>query len=174
VRRRCPGGVSGRRRGDFRADIQCHAIDPEWKLFTAKAIARASATVVPIFFEGQNSRLFQLASHVSLTLRLSLLFSEVRNKIGSVVAVRIGVPIAYAELSHLGDRKALADHLRRMTYQLGGGSDGAPSCSVRLRFGDRRYLLRTTCRRLAELMRDGASRMATLATIKRVGRRRGA
>jgi putative hemolysin len=96
------------------------AVDPEWKLFTAKAIARTGATVVPIFFEGQNSPLFQLASHVSLTLRLSLLFNEVRNKIGSVVAVRIGAPVPYAELGHLGDRRALADNPRRMTYALGG------------------------------------------------------
>jgi putative hemolysin len=74
--------------------------------------------------------LFQLASHVSLTLRLSLLFNEVRNKIGSVVAVRIGTPVAYAELSHFGDRRALADHLRRVTYQLGRSGDGAAFRSV--------------------------------------------
>ena len=110
--------------------FQRHAVDPAWKLFTIKAIARAGATVVPVFFEGQNSRLFQLASHVSLTLRLSLLFNEVRNKIGSVVAVRIGTPVAYAELSHFGDRRALADHLRRVTYQLGRSSDSAAFCSV--------------------------------------------
>jgi putative hemolysin len=99
------------------------AVDPEWKLFTAKAIMHAQATVVPIFFEGQNSRLFQVASHISLTLRLSLLLNEVRNKIGSVVAVRIGAPVAYAELRHIADRRALADHIRRATYELGGGKD---------------------------------------------------
>jgi hypothetical protein len=71
------------------------AVDPAWKLFTAKAIRRAGATVVPVFFEGQNSRLFQLASHVSLTLRLGLLFNELRNKIGSAVAVRIGAPAPF-------------------------------------------------------------------------------
>jgi hypothetical protein len=71
------------------------AVDPEWKLFTAKAITRAQATVVPMFFEGQNSRLFQVASHISLTLRLSLLLNELRNKIGSVVAVRVGAPVAH-------------------------------------------------------------------------------
>ena len=130
-----------------------HAVDPAWKLFTAKAIRRAGATVVPMFFEGQNSRLFQLASHVSLTLRLSLLFNEVRNKIGSVVAVRIGAPVPYAELSHLAERKALADHLRRMTYQLGERDDCAlsqPGAPVRRR---RRDVLRTTRRRLTERMR---------------------
>jgi putative hemolysin len=129
------------------------AVDPEWKLFTAKAIARAQATAVSIFFEGQNSRLFQVASHISLTLRLSLLFNEVRNKIGSVVAVRIGAPIPYAELSHIADRRALAEYLRRATYELGGRNDFAASCSVPGARGNRSALLRTTAQRLAERMR---------------------
>ena len=30
-----------------------HAVDPAWKLFTAKAIRRAGATVVPMFFEAE-------------------------------------------------------------------------------------------------------------------------
>ena len=105
------------------------AVDPEWKLFTAKAITRAQATVLPMFFEGQNSRLFQVASHISLTLRLSLLLNELRNKIGSVVAVRIGAPVAHTELSHIADRKALADHVRRATYELAGDNDSGMSRS---------------------------------------------
>jgi putative hemolysin len=113
------------------------AIDPEWKLFTAKAITRAQATVVPIFFEGQNSRLFQVASHISLTLRLSLLLNEVRNKIGSLVAVRIGAPVAYAELRHIADRRALADHIRRATYELRGGNGPGVSRSGPIGRGDR-------------------------------------
>jgi putative hemolysin len=129
------------------------AVDPEWKLFTAKAITRAQATVVPMFFEGQNSRLFQVASHISLTLRLSLLFNEVRNKIGSVVAVRIGAPVAYAELSHIADRKALADYLRRATYELASGNDPGVSRSVPIARGGRKALLHATRRRLAERMR---------------------
>jgi putative hemolysin len=80
-----------------------------------------------MFFDGQNSRLFQVASHISLTLRLSLLFNEVRNKIGSVVAVRIGRPVACTELRHFAERKELALYLRRLTYELGGyGLSAAP------------------------------------------------
>jgi putative hemolysin len=127
------------------------AIDSEWKLFAAKAIRRAQATVVPVFFEGQNSRLFQLASHISLTLRLSLLLSEVRNKIGSVVRVRIGAPVPYAALAHIADRKALAEHLRRATYQLGGRDDRVTSIGPAP--WERRDLLRATPRRLAERLR---------------------
>lgn len=120
------------------------AVDPQWKLFTAKAIARAQATVVPVFFEGQNSRLFQVASHISLTLRLSLLFHEVRNKIGSVVTVRIGAPVAYAELSHIADRKALAEYLRRATYELGGRNGCVAPCPIPSARGDRSDLLPKT------------------------------
>jgi putative hemolysin len=129
------------------------AVDAEWKLFTAKAITRAQATVVPIFFEGQNSRLFQVASHISLTLRPSLLFNEVRNKIGSVVGVRIGAPVPYAELSHIADRKALADYLRRATYELGGRTDFRALGSVPIARRDPKNLLRTTRRHLERMRR---------------------
>jgi putative hemolysin len=105
-----------------------------------------------MFFEGQNSRLFQLASHVSLTLRLSLLFNEVRNKIGSAVAVRIGAPVPFRALSHLADHKALAEHLRRATYELGGRRDCTAS-SVPLALRDRRDLLCATRQRLAQRRR---------------------
>jgi putative hemolysin len=40
------------------------AMDPGWRSFTAKMIAKSEAVVVPIFFEGANSRLFQIASHL--------------------------------------------------------------------------------------------------------------
>ena len=40
------------------------ALDPAWRSFTAKLAAVPDATVVPLFFEGANSRLFQVASHL--------------------------------------------------------------------------------------------------------------
>ncbi|HEY8948861.1 MAG TPA: lysophospholipid acyltransferase family protein, partial [Rhizomicrobium sp.] len=64
------------------------AVDAEWKNLTARLISQGKADVVPVFFAGQNSRLFQLASHLSMTLRLSLLFKEVRDSIGGDVVVR--------------------------------------------------------------------------------------
>lgn len=124
-----PGGAVSTSTGPFTRG----AVDPEWKLFTAKAITHARATVVPIFFAGQNSRLFQVASHLSLTLRLSLLFNEVRNKIGSTMQVRIGAPLPYAALSHVVDRKALLDHLRRTTYDLGRLRGLTIACPARKR-----------------------------------------
>ncbi|MFW5679335.1 MAG: lysophospholipid acyltransferase family protein [Pseudomonadota bacterium] len=94
------------------------AVDPRWRPFTARLIHAAEAPVLPVCFVGQNSRLFQLASHVSMTLRLSLLFHEVANKIGTRQRIEIGDRIPYAELATLRDRQALVDELRRRTYAL--------------------------------------------------------
>lgn len=94
------------------------AQDPEWKPFTAKLIQGAEATVVPVYFPGQNSRAFQIVSQFSMTLRLSLLFKEVVNKIGSEIQVAIGAPLPAQDLTGFGDRKALIDHLRDATYAL--------------------------------------------------------
>lgn len=94
------------------------ATDPEWKPFLARLIRESRATVVPIYFEGQNSRLFQWASLVSMTLRLSLLFREVVNKMDSETRAHIGAPIAYDRLPPLSDRRELVEHLRQATYAL--------------------------------------------------------
>ncbi|MCZ8099690.1 MAG: hypothetical protein O9972_17445, partial [Burkholderiales bacterium] len=77
------------------------------------------APVTPVYFHGQNSRLFQIASHLSLTLRLSLLFKEVRDRIDTTVDVSIGDTIPFSRLEHIADRAELARVLRRTTYALG-------------------------------------------------------
>ncbi|WP_181702009.1 lysophospholipid acyltransferase family protein [Chthonobacter albigriseus] len=95
------------------------AIDATWQPFTSQLIQRTRATVVPVFFAGQNSRIFQIASHIHQALRLSLIFKEVRDRIGTSMPVAIGDPIPYASLADLADRRALMDHLRACTYALG-------------------------------------------------------
>jgi putative hemolysin len=92
------------------------AVDPAWKPFVARLVQEGRANVVPVFFEGQNSRLFQWASQLSMTLRLALLFHEVVNKVGHEVAVRIGAPLSYGQLAQFEDRRAIAEHLRGLTY----------------------------------------------------------
>jgi putative hemolysin len=95
------------------------AMDPGWRSFTAKMIARSDAVVVPIYFEGANSRLFQIASHLHYTLRMALLIKEFRSRIDEPVRVVIGEPIPRAALdARRGDTKAMMDFLRRETYAL--------------------------------------------------------
>lgn len=96
------------------------AQDTEWQPFIAGLIQGSKATVVPLFFEGQNSRMFQFASLISPTLRLALCFKEMADKIGWTIRVRVGAPIPYSDLDGIGDRAALCHELRRRTYELGG------------------------------------------------------
>lgn len=94
-------------------------IDPRWKTFTAKLAARSDAAVVPIFFEGENSRLFQIASHLSQTLRYALLINEFKYRVGTSVRIHVGEPIDRAEIdARKGDALELMDYLRDSVYAL--------------------------------------------------------
>lgn len=95
------------------------AVDAAWHPFIAKLIIRSQATVVPIFFAGQNSRMFQLASHTSYTWRLSLFFFETARRIGSDLDVAIGEPISFDELAGHRNRQSLIQNLRQRTFALG-------------------------------------------------------
>ncbi|MGI3167889.1 lysophospholipid acyltransferase family protein [Pseudooceanicola sp. C21-150M6] len=94
-------------------------MDPGWRGFTARMILKSDAVVVPMFFAGHTSRLFQLASHLHSTLRMGLLIKEFRSRIGTPVEVVIGEPISREELAARGkDTRALMDFLRKRTYEL--------------------------------------------------------
>lgn len=107
------GGIATTVHGPFG-----RAVDLEWKLFVTKLIQMTGATVVPIYFHGQNSRIFQLASHMSLTLRLALIIYEVNRKAGKTIQVSIGDPIPYQKLAGIRKRKELLHHLREAIYAL--------------------------------------------------------
>ncbi len=112
------GGVSTSER-----PLKGPAVDLPWAPFTAKLLSMSKATVIPVYFVGQNSRLFQLASHLSLTLRLSLVFRETARRIGSTVKVRVGAPVPFAEIAHIEDRNELVMELRKRTFNLARQED---------------------------------------------------
>lgn len=94
-------------------------MDPGWRGFTARMIAKSEATVVPVYFDGHTSRLFQLASHLHVTLRMGLLLKEFRKRMDTPVRVVVGDPIARSTLAvHAGDTKSLMAFLRARTYEL--------------------------------------------------------
>ena len=73
---------------------------------------------MPVFFHGRNSRLFHLASGISMTLRAALLLHEASNKMGAHFELDIGEPIGYDGIAHMS-RKELTRHLHQVTWQLG-------------------------------------------------------
>ncbi|MDA9352224.1 lysophospholipid acyltransferase family protein [Ascidiaceihabitans sp.] len=94
-------------------------MDPMWRSFTARMIAKSNATVIPIYFDGHTSRLFQIASHLHSTLRLGLLIKEFKKRVDTPVRVVIGEPIGRDVLDPIAkDSKQMMDFLRKATYEL--------------------------------------------------------
>ncbi len=74
---------------------------------------------MPVFFEGHNSRLFQLASHIHSTLRTGMFIREFRAKLNKPVRIVVGKPIPAADLAPFQkDPKGCMDFLRKATYEL--------------------------------------------------------
>ena len=94
-------------------------MDPGWRAFTARMVAKSGATVVPVFFEGHNSRLFQVASHLHYTLRMAFLIREFKARVDEPVEIVVGQPLPQAELdARAKDSKAMMEYLRSETYKL--------------------------------------------------------
>ena len=99
------------------------AWDNAWQPFTAALIQGNKANVLPLYFEGENSAIFQYASLKSETFRLALFFSEVSKRIGSALKIRVGDYIPFEDIAHIKGREDLCHHLWREVYKLGGRKD---------------------------------------------------
>lgn len=94
-------------------------MDPGWRIFTARLVAKSQAQVLPVYFHGHTSRVFQLASHMHPTLRMGLLINEFGRRVDAPVRVSIGTPIAPDVLGRFAsDSKGMMDFLRKATYAL--------------------------------------------------------
>lgn len=99
------------------------AIEQEWNVFTAKMIRRSGASVVPLFFPGSNSRIYQIANQISTTLRQGLLIHEVVHAFDKPQAPVIGPAISPEECAERGkDPRAFMAWLRDVTLGLGGAA----------------------------------------------------
>ncbi|GFE66420.1 lysophospholipid acyltransferase family protein [Litoreibacter roseus] len=95
------------------------AIEADWNPFTAKMIQRSGATVVPIFFPGQNSRWYQIANRISPTLRQGLLIYEVRHALYKPQAPVVGEPFAEEDIKRWSSNpRGFVSWLREQTVAL--------------------------------------------------------
>lgn len=99
------------------------AIEAAWNPFTAKMVQRSGASVVPIFFPGQNSRAYQIANKVSPTIRQGLLLHEVMHSCGRPQCPVVGEPISPdAVKAWTGKQREFVAWLRDLTLGLGKNS----------------------------------------------------
>lgn len=95
------------------------AIEAEWNVFTAKMLKLSKATALPIFFPGQNSRIYHIADKISPTFRQGLLLHEVAHALGKPQAPVIGQPITPEEQAPwLSNPRGFVAWLRERTLAL--------------------------------------------------------
>ena len=91
--------------------------DIPWSGSIVKLISHAGLPVIPIYFDGGNSKLFHILGRIHPRLRTIRLIHEMFNKPGTTVQVRIGQPIPAAEIAKF-DKLQLGQYLRSRVYAL--------------------------------------------------------
>jgi putative hemolysin len=105
--------------------------DPPWNDAVSRLIQRARAPVLPVYFGGANSCLFQAAGLLHPRVRTVLLPRELLRSRGRMVRVEIGSPIPFGRMPRFvsarggqcrggGDLAPMTDYLRFRTYILSG------------------------------------------------------
>jgi putative hemolysin len=95
--------------------------DPRWKAPVIKLIKHAGVPVVPVWFDGANSLIFQMLGMIHPNLRTLQLPHEMLRMRGKHVRMRIGKPIAAKDVAAFGSVEQLGRYLRAKTYALGSG-----------------------------------------------------
>ncbi len=93
--------------------------DKEWGQSVLKMIKKANVPVIPIYFKGSNSLLFQLLGLIHPMLRTVKLPSELLNKKNRIIRLRIGNPISPEIQNSFTDIMQYGKFLRAKTYLLG-------------------------------------------------------
>jgi putative hemolysin len=111
--------------------------DREWQYPAMKMIKKARVPVVPVYFQGSNSRLFHILGLIHPTLRTVRLPAEVFNKKHKKIRIRIGNPVSVKEQDGFSDISTFGRYLRAKTYALGSVLEVTKFFRPRLNLGSR-------------------------------------
>ncbi|MFP4025401.1 MAG: GNAT family N-acyltransferase [Thiohalospira sp.] len=93
--------------------------DREWQPSILKFIKKARVPIVPVYFQGTNSRFFHMLGQIHPLLRTAKLPSELFNKKNKTIKIRIGNPIPVKEQDDFSEITHYGRYLRARTYALG-------------------------------------------------------
>ena len=100
---------------NWRGELQ----DREWQSSVLQIIYKSKVPVIPIYFHGSNSWMFNFLGKVCWPLRSLRLPAEVFKKIGKEIHVSIGEAISVEEqVAHGTSAEELGKYLREKTYEL--------------------------------------------------------
>ena len=91
--------------------------DKPWADNIIKLVKNSGLPVVPIYFDGENSKAFHILGRIHPMLRTVRLIREMTRKKGSVIKVRIGKAVPAVEITGM-DIPDLRDYLRNRCYAL--------------------------------------------------------
>jgi putative hemolysin len=86
--------------------------ESEWHETVARLMRHSRATVLPVFFDGANGPLFQMAGLIHPRLRTAMLGREMVNKTGRRLKVSLGRPIPPQKLEGIHDDLELTRYMR--------------------------------------------------------------
>jgi putative hemolysin len=98
---------------------QMAVADKEWQLSMVKFIKKSQVPVIPVYFEGHNSTFFQMLGLIHPILRTIKIPSEMFNKRGKTIRIRIGSPVTLKEQDEFDDFREYGHLLRMRTYAMG-------------------------------------------------------
>lgn len=105
-----------------KANLKWQLNDTPWKPNIIRLIQQLKVPVIPIFFHGHNSFLFDLLGRISWQLRTMRLPSEVFRKNGTTIHISVGDPISVDDqLLHQESLEEFGRFLRKKTYELRDG-----------------------------------------------------
>lgn len=91
--------------------------DIEWSQSMAKLIKNSGVPVIPVYFDGENSKIFHILGKVHPLLRTAQLPREMLKRQTKTVYMRIGKPISATEISE-HSIASLRKYLRNRSYAL--------------------------------------------------------
>ena len=94
------------------------AQEGQWLKFTSRIVLATDVPVLPIFFHGQNSRIFQIIGNLGYYFKLSMFFHEICNMIGKDVRLTIGNLLNETDYSNRNNEDDLIDYLFYETEKL--------------------------------------------------------
>lgn len=97
--------------------------DKKWQKSIIKFIQKAKVPVIPVYFQGTNSRMFHWLGFIHPVLRTAKIPSELLNKRQRTIHVRIGSPIETNEQDLFLNTLKLGQYLRAKIYALASSTN---------------------------------------------------
>lgn len=93
--------------------------DREWHPVVGKIISKANVPILPVYFHGNNGMFFSLLKLIHPSLQTAKLISELFNKNGHKLRIKIGKPILIDQIPNKNCNLSLLKYLREKLYSLG-------------------------------------------------------